>query len=135
MIEAISYKRFKIQGGFTLLEIMVSLAVIALVLVSIYRLHAQTIAMNVDARFYATAPFLAQWKISELEDKTGKELVDDSGDFGVDHPGYNWTVKVQEVESEPLGDYAKNLIKIDVAVSLNDTGMSYGVRTYRWADK
>jgi len=54
-------------AGFTLLETMVAVSIIAIVLVSIYKLHIQTISMNITAKFYATAPFLAQEKISELE--------------------------------------------------------------------
>ncbi len=133
-------KYFKNKGlntlmGFTLLEIMVSLAIISLVLVSIYRMHAQTISMNYDARFYATAPFLAQLKISELENTTIETLADDSGDFGDEHPGYRWMLEIQDVVSEPLGESSQNFKKIDVTVLLNDDRLSYNVRTYRWMDK
>jgi len=34
------------QRGFTLLEIMAALSILAIVLVSVYKLHAQTVAMN-----------------------------------------------------------------------------------------
>ena len=122
-------------SGFTLLEIMVALSVIALVLVSVYRLHAQTISMSYDARFYATAPFLAQLKISELENTTIETLADDSGDFGDEHPGYRWMLEIQDVVSEPLGESSQNFKKIDVTVLLNDDRLSYNVRTYRWMDK
>jgi len=44
-------------AGFTLLETMVAVSIIAIVLVSIYKLHIQTISMNITAKFYATAPF------------------------------------------------------------------------------
>lgn len=126
------FRRSSTHAGFTLLEIMVSLAIISIVLVSIYRMHAQTISMNYDARFYTTAPFLAQLKITELENKTIKELADDSGDFGDEHPGYSWTLEIQDMVSESLGDASKNLKKIDVTILLNNERLSYGVRTYRW---
>lgn len=135
MVNYFKSKRFATHEGFTLLEIMVSLAIISLVLVSIYRMHAQTISMNYDARFYATAPFLAQLKISELENKSIEALADESGDFGNEHPGYRWTLEIQDVVSELLGDASKNLKKIDVTVSLDDDRLSYDVRTYRWIDK
>lgn len=135
MVKHLKLKCCNSHVGFTLLEIMVSLAIISLVLVSIYRMHAQTIAMNYDARFYATAPFLAQLKISDLENKTIEELADDSGDFGDEHPGYRWTIEIQDIASEPLGDASKSLKMIDVTVLLDDEQLSYGVRTYRWMDK
>ena len=62
--------------GFTLLEVMAALAIIAIVLVSVYKLHAQTISMNQAARFYVTASLLAQSKISEFETKLPEELTD-----------------------------------------------------------
>ena len=135
MVKPLKLKCCNSHVGFTLLEIMVSLAIISLVLVSIYRMHAQTIAMNYDARFYATAPFLAQLKISDMENKTIEELADDSGDFGDEHPGYSWTLEIQNIESEPLGDASKSLKTIDVTVLLDDDRLFYKVRTYRWMDK
>ncbi|MCU0593194.1 MAG: prepilin-type N-terminal cleavage/methylation domain-containing protein, partial [Desulfobacterales bacterium] len=45
--------------GFTLLEVMVALGIMAIVLVSVYRLHSQTLAMSVESRFYTQAPLLA----------------------------------------------------------------------------
>ncbi len=134
MLKAGGLRRSNARVGFTLLEIMVSLAIISLVLVSIYRMHAQTISMNYDARFYVTAPFLAQLKITELENETTENLVDDSGDFGDEYPDYSWTLKIQDVESEPLGELSINLKKIDVAIVLNNDQLSYDVRTYRWVD-
>ncbi|UCD90533.1 MAG: prepilin-type N-terminal cleavage/methylation domain-containing protein [Desulfobacterales bacterium] len=134
MFNSNGLSRSNARAGFTLLEIMVSLAIISLVLVSIYRMHAQTISMNYDTRFYATAPFLAQLKLTELENETIENWVDDAGDFGDEYPGYRWVLKIQDVESEPLGELAIHLKKIDVAIVLNHDQLSYDVRTYRWVD-
>lgn len=133
-LKADRFKKSKSPVGFTLLEIMVSLSIISLVLVSIYKMHAQTISMNYEARFYATAPFLAQLKITELENDIIEELADDSGDFGDDYPGYGWTVEIHDVESETLGNVSKNLKKIDVTIFLNNDQLSYDVRTYRFIE-
>ena len=135
MVKHFKGKRFAKHMGFTLLEIMVSLAIISLVLVSMYRMHAQTISMNYDARFYATAPLLAQLKISALENTANETLADDSGDFGDEHPGYRWTLEIQDVVSESLGDAAQRLKKIDVTVRSDDDRLSYNVRTYQWMDQ
>ena len=128
------FRTSKSPVGFTLLEIMVSLSIISLVLVSIYKMQAQTISMNYDARFYTTAPFLAQLKLTELEKETIKELADDSGDFGDEYPGYSWTLEIHEVESETLGDVSRNLKKIDITIFLNNDQLSYDVRTYRFIE-
>ncbi len=118
--------------GFTLLEIMVAVSIIAIVLVSVYKMHAQTISMNYEARFYTTAPLLAQLKMAELETKSLEDLASDSGNFGDDFPGYGWKVGIDDVESEALGDTAKDLKKIDVTVFLNNDEFTYSLRTYRF---
>ncbi len=118
--------------GFTLLEIMVSISVIAIVLVSVYRLHAQTISMQQAARFYTTAPLLAQNKMTEFEIKPLDELKDDSGSFGDEFPGYNWKIAVGDVESQALGKTAENLKKIDITLSAGNDGFVYNLRTYRF---
>ncbi|MDM8523381.1 prepilin-type N-terminal cleavage/methylation domain-containing protein [Desulfococcaceae bacterium HSG8] len=123
-------------SGFTLLEVMVALSIIAIVLIGVYRMHAQTISMANDARFYTTAPLLAQGKLSELEMKVADELAGgDSGDFGDDFPGYTWNAAVEDVESEYLGDIAKRLKQIDLTVTYNDGEFTYGFRTYRLLDE
>ena len=118
--------------GFTLLEIMVAVSIIAIVLVSIYKMQAQTISMNYEARFYATAPLLAQFKMTEQETKSLEDLTSDSGNFGDDFPGYSWSMAVDDVESEALGNTAKDLKKIDVTILLNDDEFTYSLRTYRF---
>ncbi len=118
--------------GFTLLEIMAALSIIAIVLVSVYKMQAQTISMNHEARFYATAPLLAQLKIAEIEIENPGEQTDNSGDFGDEFPGYRWNVVIEDIESELLGNIAKNLKKIDVNVSFNSDEFTYSLRTYRF---
>lgn len=118
--------------GFTLLEIMVAVSIIAIVLVSIYKMQAQTISMNYEARFYATAPLLAQFKMTEQETKSLEDLTSDSGNFDDDFPGYSWSMAVDDVESEALGTTAKDLKKIDVTIFLNNDEFTYSLRTYRF---
>ena len=118
--------------GFTLLEIMVAVSIIAIVLVSIYKMQAQTISMNYEARFYATAPLLAQFKMTEQETKSLEDLTSDSGNFDDDFPGYSWSMAVDDVESEALGDTAKDLKKIDVTIFLNNDKFTYSLRKYRF---
>ncbi len=120
------------DSGFTLLEIMVALSIIAIVLVSVYKMQAQTISMNYAARFYATAPLLAQLKTAELETENLEEQADDSGDFGDEFPGYRWNVVIDDIESETLGRIGENLKQIDINVSFNNDEFTYNLRTYRF---
>jgi len=123
------------DSGFTLLEIMVAVSIIAIVLVSVYKMQAQTITMNYAARFYVTAPLLAQLKIAEVEIENLGESADDSGDFGDEFPGYRWNVVMDDIDSELLGNIAENLKKIDVNVSFNTDEFTYSLRTYRFVQE
>ncbi|MGD2150011.1 MAG: prepilin-type N-terminal cleavage/methylation domain-containing protein [Desulfobacterales bacterium] len=120
------------DSGFTLLEIMVAVSIIAIVLVSVYKMQAQTISMNYAARFYATAPLLAQLKIAEVQIENLGKSADDSGDFGDEFSGYRWNVVVDDIESELLGNIAENLKKIDVNISFNNDELTYRLRSYRF---
>lgn len=118
--------------GFTLLEVMVALAVMSIVLVSVYRMHSQSLTMNAAARFYTQAPFLAQSKMAAFEIISAKGFPEDSGDFGEQFPGYSWKVSQKDVTSEVLGTVAEDLKQIDVTVLYNDNQFSYNLRTYRF---
>lgn len=125
-------KTYRSSTGFTLLEIMVAISIIAIVLVTVYRMHAQTISMNFISRFYTVAPVLAKKVLTQNETKTIDELADDSGDFGKEFSDYKWQVSVKEVESDALGEIAKDLKQIEVTVSLNEDEDVYTLRSYRF---
>ncbi|MGD9194083.1 MAG: type II secretion system minor pseudopilin GspI [Desulfobacterales bacterium] len=120
------------HSGFTLLEVMVALAIMAIVLVSVYRMHSQTLAMNTSNRFYTLAPLLAQSKLAELEANTSAIFAGDSGNFEDQYPGYSWNISTEDVSAEALGEIARDLKKIDVTVMLNDGEYVYSFRTYRF---
>jgi len=125
-------KTYRSNTGFTLLEIMVAMSIIAIVLVSVYRMHAQTISMNFISRFQTTAPMLAKKILTEVETKPVDDLTDASGDFGKDFSDYTWQVSVKEVESEGLGEIAKDLRQIEVTVFYNKDEDSYSLKSYRF---
>ena len=119
-------------AGFTLLEVMSALAVMSIVLVSVYRMHSQSLTMNTAARFYTLAPMLAQKKMAALEIQPSGGFPVDSGDFGDQYPGYSWRASLAAVTSEVLGEVADDLKQIDLTVSFNNDQFSYSVRTYRF---
>ena len=118
------------QGGFTLIEVIAALSIMAIVLLAVYRLHAQTISMNGVVRFYTLAPLLAQSRLAafDIDPESGDG---GSGDFGADYPGYAWEVAVEETTSEYLGETSQNLKRIDIVISFQDAASTYRVRTYR----
>ena len=124
----------KPNAGFTLLEIMVSISIISIVLVAVYRMHIQTIAMNSSVKFYTTAPLLAHGKIAELEINPSYKFTDDSGNFGEKFPGYGWNLSIDDIESTLLGTTGKELKKIDVTISFNNDELTYNLRKYRFVE-
>ena len=117
-------------NGFTLLEIMVALAVIAIVLVAVYKMHHQTIDMHNATSFHTRAPMLAQKKISQIKNRTVNDITDDEGDFGEDFQDYHWRMTAAAVESESLGEAAGRLVRIDLTVGHIQDMMTYQLRTY-----
>jgi len=122
----------RISFGFTLLEVMVALSVMSIVLVSVYRMHSQSLTMNTAARFYTQAPILAQGKMAELEALSSGAFPENSGDFGEQFPGYSWQTSVADITSEILGEVAEDLKRVDITVSLNENQFVYNLRTYRF---
>jgi len=121
-----------LRSGFSLLEILVAISIIAIVFLSIFKMHNQTISMNHATKFYTIAPLLAQNKIEELELKSVYDSIYDSGVFGDNYPGYRYNISIDDVDSEFLGYAAGDLKKIDVTVFTDTEELSYSLRTYRF---
>ena len=121
---------FRSCRGFTLLEIMVAVAIMAIVLVSVYKLHAQTISMNAGTRFYTTAPLLAQRTVAEIKAFPDRRRISAVGDFGDEFPGYSRQVSIDDVGGEIFGSADKDLKKIEVTISFNNNEFVYALRTY-----
>ena len=123
-------------AGFTLLEVMVALGIMAIVLTGVYRLQAQTLSMSLESRFTAQAPLLARSALTRYDETARREqrpLATDQGDFGREFPGYAWKITVDEAPSQTLGaDISRDMKRIQVLVTLNGGQYVYGMRTYRF---
>jgi general secretion pathway protein I len=86
------------ENGFTLIEIMIAMTILAGALVIIYQLQSQSISMSADSRFMTTASLLAQSKMVEVE--AGSTLANhkEDGDFGPDYPPYTWHLEVSDTQ-------------------------------------
>jgi general secretion pathway protein I len=97
-------KRYKIQGsrGFTLLEVMIAMAILAITLVAVFQSQSQSISMENQAKFLTTASLLAQGKMAEMEAADARGVVSGSGDFGANYPDYAWQIDVKDSEISSL---------------------------------
>lgn len=126
----------KSQGGFTLLEIMVSIAIIAIVLVSLFRMHASTIGLAEKIKFNAVAASLAREKITRILMDI-KDSGDNRGDFGDAFPGYAWESTMAELpmfDEDMISEkQAENMKRIDLSISLGERHV-FTVRTWAYDD-
>ena len=122
--------------GFTLLEVMLALAIIAIALTAALGSQSQGLSLASEAKFATTAAFLAQSKMAEIEAMDPRDLTSDAGDFGEDFPGYRWDMRMSDatfVEPEGISDYLK---QIDLTISWGEDGLyEYSLREYRFVPK
>lgn len=91
------------QKGFTLLEIMVAVAIIAIAFTSVIKLHTQTVAMNIASNFYTRAPLLAQKVISDWETGMATDtLIPPLSDTPEDFPGFTFDISHETIYSDDL---------------------------------
>jgi general secretion pathway protein I len=119
------------ETGFTLMEVMVALAVVAIALTAIYRMHTQTLFMDARGRFDTVAAMLARQKLADIDTTELKDLTADNGDFGDDHPGYSWRIQTEDVSSDLLSEDGPTLKRIIVTISLNEGESQFDLTTYR----
>ena len=122
--------------GFTLLEVMVAMAIIAIALTAVLGSQSQSVSLASEAKFSTTAPLLAQSKMAQIEVVELKDLNDDSGDFGDDFPGYTWQLSVKDVVFEEPVNVAEQLRQLDLKISWGESGLyQYSIRLYRFFPK
>lgn len=118
--------------GFTLLEVMVAMAILAIALTSLLGSQSQSLYAADEANFSMMSAFLAQEKMTELLAQDDN-LIIDSGDFGEYHPGYFWRAEVVQSdfsEIETLEGTEYLLTRIDLLVHTENERRSFTISRY-----
>ena len=124
------------DNGFTLLEVMVAIALIAIALMAVLGSQSQSISLAGEARFNTTAALLAQSKMAEIESQDPDELTADSGDFDEDFPGYAWELAVSNAMLDRPENVSDHLKQIDLTIAWGeDEQYQYVLRVYRFFPK
>jgi general secretion pathway protein I len=97
------------KRGFTLLEVMISLAILAVALVAISDLNGGAVAMHAYSRRATEATLLLRGKMLDVEDELQKDGFSDfsdekHGDFGEEgYPDYSWSAEIikPDVQLDP----------------------------------
>jgi len=130
-----NYRNFE-TSGFTLLEVMVAMAIIAIALTAVLGSQSQSLSLASEAKFSTTAAFLAQGKMAEIEAEKPEDLTSDSGDFGEDFPGYRWDKTVNDVTLDEPEGVSDHLKQIDLTVSWEEHDQyRYSLKLYRFSQK
>lgn len=90
------------REGFSLVEVLVAMTIIATALTAVFRLQAQSLDLQAEARFATVAGQLGQDRMARIlaEDRLPAGTV--SGDFGEDFPGYAYEADVSASAEEGL---------------------------------
>ncbi len=120
------------KAGFTLLEVMIAVAVLAITLTVLFGSQSQSLSLAAEAKFNTKATFLAASKIAQLESGIA-ELQDDEGDFGEDYPDFNWKIEVEDMDfSDPeyLENLNESLKRVTLTILWQDSPFTYVVDFY-----
>lgn len=131
LVISMSCKIFK-PSGFTLLEVMVALAIIAIALTAVFGSQSQSLTLASEAKFSTTAALLAQSKMAEIEAQQGEDLTSDSGgDFGEEFPGYIWGLSLKDATFDEPEGVSDHLKQIDLTISWEENDdYVYRLRLY-----
>ena len=96
------FKRKTRAQGFTLLEVLVAVAILAIAMVAILKANVQSLDTLTESRERSTASLLAASKLAEVEAAGPTNWSELQGDFGEGYPDYNWEVETSGTEVEGL---------------------------------
>ncbi len=102
------------KNGFTLLEIMVALAVISISLVVLLGLRNRDLVLAATARDMTQATLLARQKITEIQLIGFPDLGEKKGDFGEEAPNFRWR---QEVVQTPFDSVRELLLEVSWGIN------------------
>ncbi|MBI5118602.1 type II secretion system minor pseudopilin GspI [Candidatus Poribacteria bacterium] len=88
--------------GFTLLEVMVALSIVAVALVTLLGTHMMSLDLARKNKEQTLTALLARQKMEEALTTSFDTLAEDSGDFAPAHPEYKWELEVEKAETENL---------------------------------
>jgi len=117
--------------GFTLLEIVICLGLLALVLTAVFHLQAQNLDLQSEAQFMTTATCLLQERISQIQAVERIDEGTNSGDFGKDYPDYTYKQEVSEVpDTETL-----YRVRVTVILERDKASKDLWLETYLYRQK
>ena len=100
------------KNGFTLVEILVTLAILAAVLPALLHAFASAARNQGLSDNTTTALYLLKFRMAEIEMAGYPDVGDESGEFG-NSTRYRWSSVVQDIESDEI----ENIRQVQVTVT------------------
>ncbi len=121
-------------SGFTLLEVLISLSIVSIVFVALFRMQAGNIRLADSQLFNITAARLAQEKLVEITGEL-QDIQDRSGTFDQAFENFHWSCSVGGEYTTPdekwiSKDAAKRLKLIHIEIIRG--GDSYKISAWRY---
>jgi general secretion pathway protein I len=120
-----STQRCARRGGFTLIEVLATLMLMAIVLPVLMQGATLSSRLADDARRRTEAAGLAESKLAEIVATNEWQQTNLSGDFGTDWPGYRWTATVQPWPEDTTN---AGIQEIDLQVFWSERGREYSMQ-------
>ena len=98
--------------GFTLLEIVIALGLIAVALLAVFHLQAQNLDLQSEAQFMTLAKCLIQDRISQISCRETLSEGTVTGDMGEDFPDFTYEEEISQVPE------VENVYKVRVGIIL-----------------
>ena len=126
----------RVNSGFSLLEVMVALAILAISLTTLIGSQHQSMFVADDNDFSSIAAQLASSQMAEvlasLRNADEAETIPASGAFEDDYQGYSWQVDIERTQVA-FGPAAAGLQRIDLQITDTRRERSFELRRYRYA--
>ncbi len=116
MKQCLSRRGRRGRGGFTFIELLATMTLLAIALPSIMDGVSLSLAMAGAARSQAQAASLCQSKLQELLATQQWQQTQQSGDCGEEYPGFTWTAVVSDWTGASSDTAGANLKQLDVSV-------------------
>ncbi len=105
------------QGGFTLVEVLVATVILALGLLGALTAFSMASRATGASTNDTMLTFLAHEKLAEIQLLRADRLADQdtSGDFGPEHPQYEWEMFIGKPDD-------RNLVRVDLIIAAPEAG-------------
>jgi len=103
-----------LKAGFTLLEVTLALALLAIALTALSTLQARNLTLTAEDKLLTEASLAARDLLARVQ--SGQiPLQDGEGDLGEDHPGWRWNMRLEELAPASLARMEMFLFKPEMS--------------------